>query len=175
MLFSLRLEGQLQGHMVGVDYSQQSVDLAKKLWKQYSNQHPTLPNIDFERTDLIRDDATTQSWWYGNGFDLVLDKGTFDAISLSSETITDDTGREIRICELYPRKCVDLVAPGGYLLVTSCNWTEDELMKWFLRGEGVEGAFKVFDRINYPVYEFGGQKGQGVASVCFQKVQGGPE
>ena len=183
MLFTLRLDGGYDGLMVGVDYSQQSIELARKLWKQYSmNPNNAIDDGEsrssgptrFEVVDLIREDPRTEDWWpkAQGGFDLVLDKGTFDAISLSSETIADAHGEQKRICELYPRKAIDTISPEGYLLVTSCNWTEEEVVRWFTRGEGVEGRLEVYSKIKYPVYEFGGQKGQGVASVCFKKRKG---
>ncbi|KAL2393238.1 hypothetical protein ABEF93_001694 [Exophiala dermatitidis] len=190
-LFSLRLEGGYTGPMVGVDYSSQSIELARKLARQYFSSSSSATasvsaNISFHVLDLITDDPTTQSWWpvSSHGFDLVLDKGTFDAISLSSATVqvpTDPTDShsttttERRVCELYPSKVLSMVKPGGFLLVTSCNWTEDEVVAWFTGptatgSDDSKGRFEVYDTIKYPVFEFGGQKGQGVASVCFRKV-----
>ncbi|KIW10300.1 hypothetical protein PV08_11262 [Exophiala spinifera] len=176
-LFSLRLEGEYTGRMVGVDYSSQSIELARKLCRQYfppSNAEGG-GDVTFEVLDLVNDDPTTKPWWPTpqGGFDLVLDKGTFDAVSLSSATVTDPaTGTERRMCEFYPAKILDMVRPGGFLLITSCNWTEEEVVSWFTGAEANgTGNFAVYDRIKYPVFEFGGQKGQGVASVCFRKSQ----
>jgi SAM-dependent methyltransferase len=189
-LFSLRLEGGYNGHMLGVDYSSQSIELARRLWKQYSGSSLTISssaepageesglkpgNITFETLDLIHDDPTSQPWWpAAGGFDLVLDKGTFDAISLSSSTVRDPVSNtERRVCELYPAKVSRTIKPGGFLLITSCNWTEEEVIRWFtLPDAGQRGKIRleVYGRIKYPVFEFGGQKGQGVASVCFRRV-----
>jgi hypothetical protein len=169
--------------MVGVDYSRQSVELARKLASQYQT------DVEFYVSDLIHDDPHEQPWWpadtptaaasgdglRGGGFDLVLDKGTFDAISLSSATVDVEAGGQRltkRICELYPAKVLGLVKPGGFLLVTSCNWTEQEVIAWFTAGlEQHDAKFEVCHTIKYPVFEFGGQKGQGVASVCFRKTR----
>ncbi|KIV85492.1 hypothetical protein PV11_01183 [Exophiala sideris] len=193
-LFALRLEGGYTGRMVGVDYSRQSVELARKLARQYisssgsdGDEDPNADSstnsrtggtgegvISFEILDLIHDTPSEQEWWPEGGFDLVLDKGTFDAISLSSATVTNPaTNSERRICEMYPAKVLEMVRPGGFLLVTSCNWTEDEVVSWFTNADSrrtTTGNFEVYDRIRYPVFEFGGQKGQGVASVCFRKT-----
>ncbi|KAI1617492.1 methyltransferase domain-containing protein [Exophiala viscosa] len=192
-LFALRLEGEYLGRMVGVDYSRQSVELAKKLARQYvctsKSDEGVAANVDSEASDtgeeeisfkildLIHDTPGEQEWWPSaeGGFDLVLDKGTFDAISLSSATVLDHaTNHERRICEMYPAKVLGMVKPGGFLLVTSCNWTEDEVVSWFtnadLRGT-TTGKFDVYDRVRYRVFEFGGQKGQGVASMCFRKTE----
>ncbi|KAJ9612290.1 Protein-lysine N-methyltransferase efm4 [Cladophialophora chaetospira] len=188
-LFSLHLQGGYHGPMVGVDYSRKSIELADRLRHKYaayyaSSTRTALKNISFYVFDIIEDNPRAQAWWpYDTpnpGFDLVLDKGTFDAISLSSATSTDETGRERRICELYPSRVLDLVRLGGFLLLTSCNWTEAEVISWFTGASAnaaQDGAaqnfrFEVFDTIKYPVFEFGGQKGQGVASVCFRKVGG---
>lgn len=197
-LFALRLEGGYHGRMVGVDYSSQSVELARKLARQYvvattdhdlSGTAGTEETISFEILDLIHDTPDEQPWWSdaaaGAGFDLVLDKGTFDAISLSSATVHDPSiNKERRICEVYSAKVLGMVKTGGFLLVTSCNWTEDEVVAWFTNADaqtqtqthpqtgstGPAARFEVYDRIRYPVFEFGGQKGQGVASVCFRKI-----
>ncbi|ETI23411.1 hypothetical protein G647_05213 [Cladophialophora carrionii CBS 160.54] len=220
--------GYTTARMVGVDYSRRSIELAEKLRLQYAAHRTqgtssasatatatatTLGNIAFYTFDVINEDPKVQTWWPRSdgesdsrtdlirrnpGFDLVLDKGTFDAISLSSDRAVDpNTGLERRICELYPAKVLDMTRPGGFLLLTSCNWTESEVISWFtgyvsgrLEGGNNDDAqqeqqqqrwgdtsarFEVYDTIKYPVFEFGGQKGQGVATVCFRKVLGSEE
>lgn len=189
-LLTLRLQGAYHGYMVGVDYSAQSIELARKLSKHYSNPRYTanlsvsLPDseyacdkIRFEVLDILHHDPRKQDWWpassknnssVSDGFDLVLDKGTFDAISLSSDTIDID-GEVVRVHEAFPRIAVSLIKPQGFILITSCNWTEEEVVRWFTTGKGVAGELDVFEKISYPVFEFGGHKGQGVASVCFRR------
>lgn len=192
-LFSLCLQGGYTGRMVGVDYSDKSIALARKLHTQYASSSSAstppsdvpavdMSNIDFHVLDIITDSPSAQTWWPQSGFDLVLDKGTFDAISLSSSTVFDpSTNAERRICELYPSKVLAMVKPDGFLLVTSCNWTETEVISWFTGASSAQDVnnheaethrarFTVYDSIKYPVFEFGGQKGQGVASVCFRRT-----
>ena len=198
-LFTLRLQGKYTGPMVGVDYSSTSIKLAKKLRSQYAvtppnlvlaSASPKVDDIEFEVFDVINGTLSSQPWLPASdsardrGFDLVLDKGTFDAISLSSDTVSHPvTGQQQRICEVYPSKVLEMVKPGGFLLLTSCNWTESEVINWFTGansssegGDAEEpastGMFQLYDTIRYPVFEFGGQRGQGVASVCFRKVCG---
>lgn len=64
-----------------------------------------------------------------------------------------------------------LVREGGLFLVTSCNWTEEELEAWF--GEGspdVEGGrFVRVGKVKYPSFSFGGVKGQTISTLCFQR------
>lgn len=92
-------------------------------------------SVKFEVADVIKDELLDANWVPKNsaegvpvGFDVVLDKGTYDAISLSEETLAD--GR--RVYEDYPRKVAAVVKTGGLLVVTSCNWTEEELQKKML-------------------------------------------
>jgi EEF1A lysine methyltransferase 2 len=172
-LFSLRIDGGFTGPMVGIDYSEQSITLARELWKRLRASHTTEhSDISFEVFDIIHDSPQTTPWWNSqSGFDLVLDKGTFDAISLSSETISLPNSVSKKVFEVYPEKVSALVKPGGYFLITSCNWTQEEIVRWFTRG-GMEGILEVFHVIEYPAFKFGGKMGQGVVSVCFRKIDG---
>jgi EEF1A lysine methyltransferase 2 len=165
--------------MVGVDYSESSVQLARKLALQHDSSlsagilsaRGVEPSIRFDVFDVMKDEAKATDWWLSdtNGFDLVLDKGTFDAISLSSETYEGADGSVKRIHEAYPEKVAKLIRPGGLLLITSCNWTQNEIEDWFTKGVMLD-VLEVFHIIRYPSFEFGGQKGQGVVSICFQKA-----
>lgn len=162
-LFQLRQAG-FHGPMVGVDYSQTSIELANRLAKEKEQSGVTT----FDTMNIIKDDPSQRAWWSEGGFDLVLDKGTFDAISLSEETVPSESGEGDRINTLYPLKAIDMVKSGGFLLVTSCNWTQDELIRWFTQGK-VEGRMEVFDTIEYPRFKFGGVEGQAVSTVCFRR------
>ncbi|EAW11506.1 putative S-adenosylmethionine-dependent methyltransferase [Aspergillus clavatus NRRL 1] len=159
--------------------------------------------IRFEEWDILNAEAGLAErrvdWFpYGaGGFDIVLDKGTFDAVSLSEETVAAAGGEgegetvtataagkvvQRRVCERYPGIARKLVRKGGFLVVTSCNWTEEELVRWFTSSEGEEGSaaaaaaaaaadrLVVWGRVEYPKFRFGGQEGQGVCTVCFQRV-----
>ncbi|KAE8384704.1 methyltransferase domain-containing protein [Aspergillus alliaceus] len=110
------------------------------------------------------------------GFDIVLDKGTFDAVSLSEEVVEEGdasvAGKKVqrRVCERYPGIARGLVRKGGFLVVTSCNWTEEELVMWFTREKDEWDRLEVWGRVEYPRFRFGGKEGQGVCTVCFQRV-----
>ena len=187
-LLSLRFEGGYRGEMVGIDYSPQSIYLAEKLVHQQLVPYQPRSNWDYLKRkdsemaiyfalfDIIHDDQySPENWWPNkkDDFDLVLDKGTFDAISLSSETVLLPGGNEVRVpvAEVYPLKIARLMRLGGFFLITSCNWTQDEVVRWFTT-ELMKGVLEVYDTITYPTFQFGGHKGQGVASVCFRKIGG---
>ena len=162
MLFLLREEGGFEGWMLGVDYSSRSVELCRRLAETkgllIDQKERGGKKLEFKMWDITGEEGLVEA---EEGFDVVLDKGTFDAISLSDEK--DAQGR--RICEGYRERVEGLVRDGGILLVTSCNWTEQELKGWFESDRGFEAR----GRIEYPSFSFGGQTGQSVCSVCFRR------
>ncbi|KAK6523236.1 hypothetical protein TWF694_006126 [Orbilia ellipsospora] len=165
LLFSLLEDGDFEGDgMVGVDYSEGSVELARNIAAQTEGA----AGVKFLQLDVIYDRPKLEVFGERiakeGGFDVVLDKGTFDAISLSDEVVQDGTGR--RVYEVYPERVAEWVkVDKGILLVTSCNWTEEELVRRMTEG----GKLEVKGRIKYPEFTFGGKKGSTVCSVAFQR------
>lgn len=148
------------GRMLGVDYSQKSVEFARRIAGDKCLEGEA--EVEFKWWDIMAQDpaGVVLEGKNESGWDVVLDKGTFDAISLSEEK--DARGR--RICEGYKEKVVPLIRDGGIFLVTSCNWTEEELSAWFQGSE-----LQYLDAIKYKSFSFGGKKGQTISSVCFKK------
>ncbi|KAI0480547.1 putative S-adenosylmethionine-dependent methyltransferase of the seven beta-strand family [Xylariaceae sp. FL0804] len=112
------------------------------------------------------------------GFDVVLDKGTFDAVSLSSASSSASSSSSAAAA--YRGRVLPLVRDaGGLFLVTSCNWTEAELRAWFVENDdGEDGddgddswGFEVAGRVEYPSFRFGGVEGQTISTLCFRKVR----
>ncbi|KAJ5997003.1 hypothetical protein N7522_008663 [Penicillium canescens] len=96
------------------------------------------------------------------GFDIVLDKGTFDAVSLA------DDAKTTRVCERYPDIARRLVRRGGFLVVTTCNWTEEELVHWFTGGKGRGIGWLFGGELSILGFGLGGMRGRGfVRSVLF--------
>ncbi|CAG8888600.1 unnamed protein product [Penicillium egyptiacum] len=213
MLALLKKKGGYKGRLVGVDYSRQSIELARELQRVRghsayrsdsededesddeeevegeaeaeteagSNDLPEQEtSIQFEEWDILSSKALlsetglgispsseeTLPWFPYNegGFDIVLDKGTFDAVSLA------DDAKTTRVCERYPDIARRLVRRGGFLIVTTCNWTEEELVHWFTGGRTSGDRLAVWGRVEYPRFRFGGHEGQGVCTVCFQRL-----
>ena len=148
-------------NLTGIDYSSQAIDLARGVeaarrgsladgsyesdsgseddGRDESDEEGTAPNghggrvlndvspIDWRVADLLLDPPNEQ-------WDLVLDKGTFDALCLSSEEIPGTRKLPSRV---YPEQVARLVKEGGYFLVTSCNFTEEEIKRrWTVDGLG---------------------------------------
>ncbi|XP_038600211.1 EEF1A lysine methyltransferase 2 isoform X5 [Tachyglossus aculeatus] len=57
-------------------------------------------------------------------FGICVDKGTFDAISLHPDNATEKRKQ-------YVKSLSRVLETGGFFLITSCNWTKDELLREF--------------------------------------------
>ena len=104
--------------MVGVDYSQDAIELARKVL--HANDVPDAI------VHLIVGDVASRGFTdqvLSEKFDLVHDKGTYDAVSLCSSDARLEYIISIR----------GLLSVGGIFMITSCNWTMDELMIQFTK------------------------------------------
>lgn len=167
-------------------------DQKEEIWKDVEFQTWDVLNGDYD--DLLEKrqqqpgtETKTESRARGEQgkkgtWDLVLDKGTFDAISLSSEV--DAQGR--KISEGYAGRVLDLLRDdgAGIFLITSCNWTEQELKAWIeepisiAAAESTDGIQKKGEkkyrmrqigRVKYPSFSFGGVQGSTICTLCFVK------
>ncbi|GMG40492.1 unnamed protein product [Ambrosiozyma monospora] len=156
LLFELLEEG-WNGPLVGIDYSEVSVRFAENIanTKDYKD-------VKFARSDILND---TDSFLVANEeqFDLVTDKGTLDAIGLSKEMYGAEGN--LKGVDVYPTTVGKLVKTGGVLLITSCNFTEEELTRIILKND----KFTKWKTINYPTFQFGGVKGSAICSIAFMK------
>lgn len=60
-------------------------------------------------------------------FDLCIDKGTFDAISLNPDNTKEGK-------RLYVQALKDSLKSQGFFAITSCNWTKEQLLERFSEG-----------------------------------------
>jgi SAM-dependent methyltransferase len=122
---------------------------------------PASPHIT-----LVKDDAT-DSKLPGASFDLITDKGTLDAIALSSAGAA--------AAAAYIRCAARLLAPDGAFVVTSANATLDELTALVegatsQEGEDVVPRLTYSDHVrDYPSFSFGGRVGTRVATAAFKR------
>lgn len=154
LLFQLYEDG-LRGDLIGVDYSETSVKFAADIAENDDY------DVKFEQSDILRSDDQFLSQNLET-FDLVLDKGTLDAIALSEDKYENGlTG-----FQTYPNNVMKLVKKGGIFLITSCNFTQEEIIKHFTN----TNQMKLFGKVDYPVIEFGGVKGSTICTVAFEKI-----
>ena len=97
-------------------------------------------------------------------FDLITDKGTFDAVGLSEGAAANR--------QLYTEAAARLLKPGGLLVITSCNSTRQELCEHLCGGKGPPTQlFEYLDHVRtYPTFRFGGCEGSKVCTVAFKRL-----
>ena len=108
-------------NLLGTDYSELAVSLASS----YATSRDAAA-VKFQVSDLLQPETQP-----ADAFDVILDKGTFDAICLHEANHAADTALPWK---LYLRSVVRSLRQGGVLLITSVNWTLDELKKMFAEG-----------------------------------------
>lgn len=135
----------------GIDYSAESIEFAKNI---ANTKFPDV-SFKFDQVDLLSDTPFLK-----NKFDVLLDKGTLDAIALNQDLVDGKRGMDI-----YAIQVSKMMEKGSILLVTSCNFTENELVKIITSGT----ELKKWDQIQYPSFQFGGVQGSTVVSIAFIK------
>ncbi|QCE12909.1 EEF1A lysine methyltransferase 2 [Vigna unguiculata] len=152
--------------LTGTDYSERAVNLAQSL-----ADRDGFSNIKFLVDDVLETKLEQE-------FQLVMDKGTLDAIGLHPD------GPVKRM--MYWDSVSKLVAPGGILVITSCNSTKDELIqevesfnqRKISTAQEIEASkdeescreppFQYVSHVRtYPTFMFGGSVGSRVATVAF--------
>jgi len=155
LLFALVEGGYDPEAIVGIDYSSDAVQLARLVGAGKGCQGVRFKVCDFLREEVPPAPRPGERW------DLVLDKGTFDAIALGER---EEDGRSP--AAHYPERVVRLLKDGGFFLITSCNFTEEELKSAFTQ-HGVGLVYH--SRVQHPTFTFGGRSGSMYATVAFQK------
>ncbi|KAJ2771492.1 Protein-lysine N-methyltransferase efm4 [Coemansia nantahalensis] len=142
--------------LTGTDYSPQAIELARNV---AGGSHA----IRFEVQDFL--DAADVARIAGDGgFDVVLDKGTYDAISLKPQDAAGGPAVDQAAIDAYPQSVAASLKDSGVFLITSCNWTEDELTARF------SGLFACAGRVRHPTFRFGGAVGQTVTTIALKKI-----
>uniref|UniRef100_A0A182NGY3 Protein-lysine N-methyltransferase n=1 Tax=Anopheles dirus TaxID=7168 RepID=A0A182NGY3_9DIPT len=144
MLIELAREGYT--NLTGIDYSPKAIELSKTICRDQE-----LP-IKYKVVDLM---SETEVKALGE-FKVVHDKGTYDAISLHP-----NDAKTMRTH--YIRHVHKMMRDDGLFVLTSCNWTESELVESF--GE----LFQLRTLIPTPTFKFGGKVGSVVTSIVFVK------
>ncbi|KAL7295630.1 hypothetical protein TKK_0010993 [Trichogramma kaykai] len=131
--------------LYGADYSLKAIELARKV----------LDEDKYKGIELLVSDITKPTS-FTLKFDLVFDKGTYDAISLSPDNASMKRRQ-------YLENVRDMLTVDGYLAITSCNWTKSELMDHF------KDLFELEKEIQQPTIKFGGQTGSHIVQLVFKK------
>jgi SAM-dependent methyltransferase len=124
LLFALHEAGYAASHLSGIDYSPDAVKLARMVARSQNSEQVTFHVCDFISelpppppppttptsgpAPSGQLDADVQESW-----DLLLDKGTYDAIALGEK---DESGKSS--VAVYPVRASKLLRENGYLLIT---------------------------------------------------------
>jgi len=146
MLLELAREG--FKNLTGMDYSEHAIEMSKTLLSEH--------DVNFKIVNLLEDPETP-----GDGeekYDVCLDKGTFDAVSLCPDIPQSDARKK------YFSNVVNLLKQDDSMFIlTSCNWTTSELVSMSA------DYLKVLETIPTPTFMFGGKAGNVVSIVVFNK------
>ncbi|XP_062863532.1 EEF1A lysine methyltransferase 2 isoform X2 [Trichomycterus rosablanca] len=133
-------------NLTGIDYSSASVELALNVLEDEG-----LINIKVQEQDFLNPSTELKE------FDLCIDKGTFDAISLNPD------GRDMVKLQ-YVTSLRAVLKPHGHFVITSCNWTKEQLLQIFSPG------FELLQELPTPHFQFGGMTGNSVTALVFRRL-----
>ena len=108
--------------------------------------------ITFDTLDILDEQSIAK---FSDKFQVIVDKGTFDAISLSESAARDK--------KLYVEHSSLMMEEEALLLITSCNWTESELITHF------SSHFRHLETVPTPTFTFGGKTGSSTTFCIFKK------
>jgi len=149
----------------GIDYSKGAIELAEGVAVGRHVEGITFRAVDFLNgapgsLGEIHTEITTKLGSKKGNWDLLLDKGTFDAIALSGPSDGPHP------TDLYPQRVEEFLTPGGYFLITSCNFTEEEIKSHIVSKVPL---LKYHSRVEHPTFTFGGKSGSLCCTVAFRK------
>lgn len=193
----------MTGPMLGIDYSAQATALAKGIAAKRDKS-----DIEFETVDFLSEDLPA---WHGGAvaqtatvdghhdlpaFDVILDKGTLDAILLATK---DSEVGPLHV--RYPHRMARMLRSGGTFLITSCRcsplagidtlalmtplpslqaislvrscWTcsrvsADTMAHTLLELTLASSDLELVDEIKRPSFQFGGSVGQTITTLAFR-------
>ncbi|XP_035752480.1 EEF1A lysine methyltransferase 2 [Egretta garzetta] len=137
-------------NLTGIDYSPSAIQLSEKV-----REKEGMSNIKLKVEDFLAPSAEL------SGFEICIDKGTFDAISLNPDNAVGKRKQ-------YVRSLCSVLNPEGFFLITSCNWTKEELLNEFREG------FEILEELPTPKFCFGGRIGNSVTALVFQRKKARP-
>lgn len=149
-VFLIELAEEGFDNLHGVDYSHKAIELAKSI----ALEHET--KITYNQVDLV-DSKSTSETLKGIQYDVCHDKGTYDAVSLNPD---DAKGCRVK----YINTLHSILKDGGLYIITSCNWTLDELLMQF------SSHFQLVVHIPAPTFQFGGKTGSPTTTAVFSKL-----
>uniref|UniRef100_A0A915BK00 Protein-lysine N-methyltransferase n=1 Tax=Parascaris univalens TaxID=6257 RepID=A0A915BK00_PARUN len=138
-------------YLNGVDYCEDAIRLARNIAEREMT-NIDMPSINFQVFDLLGENTLNDR------YDIVMDKGTWDAMSLCAE-------KEHRLSH-YRNFIVNIITIKGIFIIFSCNFTKEELRKQF---ECKELCFETEIASTNSII-FGGKSGVTSTGAIFRRV-----
>ena len=143
-------------NLSGMDYSEKSVELAESIKNhKIVIGKEEFKNIFFYQEDLKNPNKNKQE------FDLIHDKGTFDAFMLNKNNSNVE----------YTDYIEEKLRNSGKFVITSCNHLKNDLFEYFINDQKLHKEkfiFKFIEEIPHKSFSFGGQIGQTVTTLIFE-------
>ena len=136
-------------NLYGIDYSPDSLQLAKMIIESKEKKHGKQFKIN-----LFCEDINTSNKIINETFDVIHDKGSFDAYMMNKKNTLEQYHKYIKS---YSKN-------GTILIITSCNNTREELKSKF----PLEKGFQFIEEIKNKTFVFGGQEGQQQATQIYK-------
>nr|XP_033798907.1 EEF1A lysine methyltransferase 2 isoform X2 [Geotrypetes seraphini] len=133
-------------NLAGIDYCPAAIELAERILEKEGFSH----SIRLQVEDFLNPSSDL------SGFGIGFDKGTFDAVSLDPENAVEKR-------EQFVMSLTHLLKPEGFFIITSCNWTKEELLHHFREG------FEFLEELPSSKFTFGGRTGNSVTVLVFKK------
>ena len=150
-VFLYKLAKNDYNNLYGIDYSPDSIEFAKMIIdskeKKYGKKY---------KINLYCEDINTKNKIINETFDVIHDKGSFDAFMMNNNNTL----------ETYHNYIKSYSKNGTTFIITSCNNTREELKNKFPLDKG----FQYVDEIKNKTFVFGGQEGQQQATQIYKII-----
>ncbi|CAK9295431.1 unnamed protein product [Gordionus sp. m RMFG-2023] len=144
-------------NLYGLDYSVKSIILAESLAKDEDT------NISYNHCDFL-DFDNLQNKYKNILFDLCIDKGTFDAITVNKSKEEACIIFQDDKIDSYIYSLQNILKQEGLFFIISCNWTRKELLAIF------DKTFRMIEDISASLFKFGSQLGNTITILIFKKL-----
>lgn len=139
-------------NLFGIDYSIQSINLAKEIIAIKEKKHNKKFDINF-----FQEDINNKSNNINIKFDIIHDKGSLDAFLMNKNNSIEN---------YYKYLFSYSIKNKTIFIITSCNNTKEELLNKF----SLEKGFKLINEIKSKTFSFGGHEGNDHVTLIFQII-----
>ena len=150
-VFLYKLAKNDYNNLYGIDYSPDSIEFAKMIIDSKEKKYGKKFKIN-----LYCEDINTKNKIINETFDVIHDKGSFDAFMMNNNNTL----------ETYHNYIKSYSKNGTTFIITSCNNTREELKNKFPLDKG----FQYVDEIKNKTFVFGGQEGQQQATQIYKII-----